>query len=120
MSSMKNQISEVINEDLEESIKSNTGRNTPSQTPKNSIRINEASESKKKSADPERIERKNEPIEVMEMEHDNSIVPEEDDLLIKNIFKENEADQLEDDIDVRGQIKDLLMVRQQQNEKHLQ
>jgi len=29
MSSMKNQISEVINEDLNESIRSNTGRNTP-------------------------------------------------------------------------------------------
>jgi hypothetical protein len=40
MSSMKNQISEVINEDLEESIKSNTGRNTPNktnETPKDSI-----------------------------------------------------------------------------------
>ena len=29
MSSMKNQISEVIKEDLNESIRSNTGRNTP-------------------------------------------------------------------------------------------
>ena len=92
MSSMKNQISEVINEDLEESIKSNTGRNTPNQTPKDSIKVNnENSEPKKKST--ERVEpKKNEPIEIMEMEHDNSIVPEEDDVLIKNIFKENEVD----------------------------
>ena len=29
MSSMKNQISEVIKEDLNESVRSNTGRNTP-------------------------------------------------------------------------------------------
>lgn len=81
MSSMKNQISEVINEDLEESIKSNTGRNTPVQTPKentqNSVRM---SESKRLSV--ERIEKKSEleqPIDILEMEHEITTVPEEDD-----------------------------------------
>ena len=90
MSSMKNQISEVINEDLEESIKSNTGRNTPCQD-KDSMKLAEQqqqSEAKRQSI--ERPEKKIEPVEVMEMEHEISLVPEEDEQLIKNIFKENE------------------------------
>jgi hypothetical protein len=84
----------VINEDLNESIKSNTGRNTPNQTPqtpKDSIRVQ--SDQKKSIEKVEKVEIKIEPIEVMEMEHDGEIVPEEEEVLIKNIFKENEEEQ---------------------------
>ena len=40
------------------------------------MKLNDQSEHKKKST--ERVERRNEPIEIMEMEHEISQVPEED------------------------------------------
>lgn len=75
----------MINEDLNESIKSNTGRNT--NTP--SLKLEQSAEQRKRSVE-RPVKLASEPIEVVEMEHEMEGLPDEEDLLIKNIFKENE------------------------------
>jgi hypothetical protein len=77
---MKNQISEVINEDLNESIKSNTGRNTPQQSRGEIVPAEKSTD--KRTA-----------LEVMEMEiEQEAALPDEQHEFVQNIFKDNEEE----------------------------